>query len=265
MATSILKRAYFQVNDTIVITRRNVFRYLRLPQLVVFSSIQPIMFLVLFNYVFGGAIGAGSGVPGGKYINYLLPGILAQTMLFGGLQTGIGLAEDMGRGIIDRFRSLPMSRGAVMAGRTFSDLIRNVTVAGIMLTVGTILGFRFQNGFINAVGMVLILLFFSFAISWIAAFMGLSVGDAETAQIAGFLMIFPLTFASAAFVPIQTMPSWLQVFARNQPVTHVVLAARELALGIPSGGAIWKTIVWGLGILAVFIPLAIYRYRSSAK
>jgi ABC-2 type transport system permease protein/oleandomycin transport system permease protein len=265
MATSVIKRAYFQVNDTVVITKRNLFRYIRLPQLVVFSSIQPIMFLVLFNYVFGGAIGASSGVPGGKYINFLLPGILAQTMMFGGLQTGIGLAEDMGKGIIDRFRSLPMSRGAVMAGRTFSDLIRNVTVAGIMLTVGTILGFRFQNGFINAVGMVLILLFFAFSISWIAAFMGLSVGDAETAQIAGFLMIFPLTFASAAFVPIATMPEWLQVFARNQPVTHVVLAARELAIGIPSGGAIWKSIVWTIGILAVFIPLAIHRYRSSAK
>ena len=249
MATSVIKRAYFQVNDTVVITRRNLFRYIRLPQLVVFSSIQPIMFLVLFNFVFGGAIGASSGVPGGKYINFLLPGILAQTMMFGGLQTGIGLAEDMGKGIIDRFRSLPMSRGAVMAGRTFSDLIRNVTVAGI----------------INAVGMVLILLFFAFSISWIAAFMGLSVGDAETAQIAGFLMIFPLTFASAAFVPIATMPEWLQVFARNQPVTHVVLAARELAIGIPSGGAIWKSIVWTIGILAVFIPLAIHRYRSSAK
>ena len=254
-----------EITDTIVMTRRNLYRYIRLPQLVFFSSVQPIMFLTLFNFVFGGAIGSGPSIPGGKYINYLLPGILAQTMLFGGLQTGIGLAEDMGKGIIDRFRSLPMSRSAVMAGRTLSDMVRNLTVAGIMLTVGSLLGFRFQNGFVNAVGMVGVLLLFSFAFSWVAAFLGLSVGDAETAQLASFLIVFPLTFASAAFVPIQTMPSWLQVFARNQPVTHLVQAARELALGVPSNGAIWKSAVWSLAILSVFVPLAIARYRSRAN
>lgn len=255
----------YQVSDTWQITKRNLFRYIRLPQLVFFSSIQPIMFLTLFNYVFGGAIGPAAAVPGGKYINFLLPGILAQTMLFGGLQTGIGLAEDMGKGIIDRFRSLPMSRGAVMAGRTLSDMVRNITVAIIMLSVGTLLGFRFQNGFGHALGMIGILLLFSFAFSWIAAYLGMSVGDAETAQLASFVMVFPLTFASAAFVPIQTMPSWLQAFARNQPVTHLVLAARELALGIPSNGAVWKSAVWSLGILAIFVPLAVVRYRSRAK
>lgn len=262
---TLAKKAFFQLSDIFVITRRNLFRYIRLPQLVVFSSIQPIMFLVLFNFVFGGAIGASGAVPGGKYINFLLPGILAQTMMFGALQTGIGLAEDMGKGIIDRFRSLPMSRAAVLAGRTFSDMIRNISVAGIMLVVGTILGFRFQEGFLAAIGMVGILLLFSFSLSWIAAFLGMSVGDAETAQIAGFLIIFPLTFASAAFVPVETMPSWLQVFARNQPVTFVVSAARELAIGVPSNGAIWKSIVWSIGLLAVFVPLAIYRYRSRAN
>ena len=262
---SFMNAMYYEVSDTWQITKRNLYRYVRLPQLVFFSSIQPIMFLTLFNFVFGGAIGPAAAVPGGKYINFLLPGILAQTMLFGGLQTGIGLAEDMGKGIIDRFRSLPMSRGAVMAGRTLSDMTRNIIVAIIMLSVGSLYGFRFQHGNWHALAMVGILLLFSFAFSWIAAFLGMSVGDAETAQLASFVMVFPLTFASAAFVPIQTMPSWLQVFARNQPVTHLVLAARELALGLPSNGAVWKSAVWSLAILAIFVPLAISRYRSRAK
>ena len=258
-------KIYYEISDTWTITKRNLFRYVRLPQLVFFSSIQPIMFLTLFNFVFGGAIGPSTAVPGGKYINYLLPGILAQTMLFGGLQTGIGLAEDMGKGIIDRFRSLPMSRAAVMAGRTLSDMVRNITVAAIMLAVGTLLGFRFQDGFINATEMIGVLLLFSFAFSWVAAYLGMSVGDAETAQLASFVIVFPLTFASAAFVPIATMPSWLQVFARNQPVTHLVLAARSLALGLPSNGAILKSCAWSVVILAVFVPLAISRYRSRAN
>lgn len=248
------------VVDTWVIAKRNLYRYLRLPQLLFFSSIQPIIFLTLFNFVFGGAI--GSEVPGGEYINYLLPGILVQTTLFGATNTGIGLAEDMGQGIIDRFRSLPMSRAAVMSGRTISDMIRNLVVMTIMLTTGFIYGFRFQNGFGHAALMIFIVLLFSFAFSWIAAFIGMTVKDSETAQIASFAMIFPLTFASAAFVPIQSMASWLQVFARNQPITFAVDAARELALGIPSNGAIWKLLIWIAGILIIFVPLSIWRYRS---
>ncbi|MCA9343107.1 ABC transporter permease [Candidatus Saccharibacteria bacterium] len=246
--------------DTWVIAKRNLLRYLRLPRLLFFSSIQPIIFLTLFNFVFGGAI--GGEVPGGKYINYLLPGILVQTTLFGALNTGVGLAEDMGRGIVDRFRSLPMSRAAVMAGRTVSDMLRNVVVIAIMLSMGAIYGFRFQDGFLNAILMILLVLAFSFAFSWVAAYIGLTVGDTETAQLAGFVIIFPLTFASAAFVPVESMASWLQVFARNQPITFAVDAARQLALGIPSNGAIWKLLLWILGILAVFIPLSIWRYRT---
>jgi len=259
---TLTKRISYSVTDTWAITHRNLLRYLRLPQLLFFSSFQPVMFLLLFNYVFGGAIGNEAAVPGGRYINFLLPGILVQTSLFGGLQTGIGLAEDMGKGIIDRFRSLPMSRGAVLAGRTFSDMIRNIATISIMLTVGTLLGFRFLNGFIGAIATVAAVIVFSFAFSWMFAFIGMSVRDSETAQLAGFASIFPLTFASAAFVPIQSMPSWLQVFARNQPVTHAVNAARELALGLPSTGAWWKLLLWAGGILAVFIPLSISRYKS---
>lgn len=256
--------AMYMISDTVTMTKRNLLRYIRLPQLVFFSSIQPVMFLVLFNYVFGGAIGSAGAAPGGKYINYLLPGIFVQTVLFGALQTGIGLAEDMNNGIIDRFRSLPMSRGAVMAGRTFSDMIRNLVVVAIMLVVGTLLGFRFQNGFIGAISMVGIIIYFSFAISWAAALLGMSVKDAETAQLASFLFIFPLTFASAAFVPVATMPDWLRVFARNQPVTQAVNAAREMALGLPNTGAAWKTALWASAILIIFVPLAVQKYRNRS-
>lgn len=248
--------------DTWTITKRNLLRYVRLPRLLVFSSIQPIMFLVLFNYVFGGAVRIGT-VPGGKYINYLLPGLLAQVVMFGAIQTGIGLADDMSRGIVDRFRSLPMSRAAVMAGRTLSDTIRNLVVIIIMLGVGSVMGFRFQHGALNAAGMIGVLLMYGFAFSWIAAVIGTASGDTETAQLAGFLMVFPLTFASAVFVPTQSMPGWLQAFANNQPVTHVVTAARELALGTPGNGAVWKITLWALGILAVFVPLAVNRYKRS--
>jgi ABC-type multidrug transport system permease subunit len=154
------------VKDTWIITSRNLKRYVRLPQLLFFSSVQPVMFLLLFNYVFGGALGMSTSVPGGKYINYLLPGILIQMVMFGGVQTGVGLAEDMGKGIIDRFRSLPMSRIAVVGGRTLSDSIRNLAVIVIMITVGTLIGFRFQSGFSGAISMVLISLLFGFALSW---------------------------------------------------------------------------------------------------
>lgn len=250
--------------DGWIVTKRNLMRYMRLPQLVVISSIQPIMFLTLFNFVFGGAIGASLIVPGGEYINYLLPGILVQTILFGALQTGIGLSRDMNAGIIDRFRSLPMSRGAVLNGRTIADMIRNTFVAMIMLTVGFVLGFRFQDGIVNGIIMILIVLAFGYAFSWVAAFIGLAVKDEETAQLAGFLFIFPLTFASAAFVPTETMPDWLQKFADNQPVTQAVNSARHFALGTPADGATLNLILWIAAILAVFVPLSIYYYRKRA-
>ena len=249
-----------EIQDTLTITKRNLLRYVRLPRLLIFSSIQPIMFLVLFNYVFGGAL----HVPGSKYIDYLVPGLLAQVVMFGAIQTGIGLADDMSRGIVDRFRSLPMSRAAVMAGRTLSDTIRNLVVILIMVSVGSLMGFRFQNGLLGAVGMVTVLLLYGFAFSWIAAVIGMTAGDTETAQLAGFLMVFPLTFASAVFVvSTASMPGWLQAFANNQPVTHVVTAARELALGVPGNGAIWKIVLWVVGILIVFVPLATWRYKKS--
>jgi len=253
------------LRDTWIITLRNLRRYLRLPQLLFFSSIQPVMFLLLFNYVFGGALAPSTGVPGGKYIDYLLPGILVQVIMFGGVQTGIGLADDMSKGIVDRFRSLPMSRLAVVAGRTISDAIRNVAVILIMIAVGYLIGFRFQNGLGGAVGMIALGVFFGFALSWAFAFVGMSVKDSETAQLASFVFIFPFTFASAAFVAISTMPAWLQAFARNQPVTFVADASRSLALGIPADGAVWKSLAWAFGILIVFVPLALWQYQRRAS
>jgi len=252
---------YYQAVDTWAITKRNLLRYIRLPQLVFFSSIQPIIFLTLFNFVFGGALSHAGAALHGKYINYLLPGIMVQVTLFGGLQTGIGLARDINSGIIDRFRSLPMSRAAVLAGRTFADTLRNVTVITIMLIVGHLYGFRFYNGFFNAVAMILLLLLFGFAFSWVSAFLGMAVKDEETAQLAGFVFVFPAVFASAAFVPVATMASWLQHFANNQPITFAVTAARGLALGTPTDGAVWKLLLWTVGILAIFVPLAVYNYR----
>ncbi len=249
--------------DGWIVTRRNLMRYLRLPQLVVISSIQPIMFLVLFNFVFGGAIGA-TAVPGEEYINFLLPGILVQTIIFGSLQTGIGLSRDLNAGIIDRFRSLPMSRGAVLTGRTVADMIRNTFIAMIMMTVGFALGFRFQDGIWNGILMILLVLAFGYAFSWVAAFIGLAMKDEETAQLAGFLLVFPLTFASAAFVPTDTMPSWLQTFAENQPVTFAVEAARHFALGTPADGSVLHTLVSIIVIMAIFVPLSIYYYRKRA-
>lgn len=246
-------------SNTAQIVKRNVRRNFRLPQLLVFSSIQPVIFLLLFNFVFGGAVGPESGE---SYINFLLPGILAQTALFEAIQTGVGLAEDLSKGVIDRLRSLPIVRYAVLMGRTLADAVRNIFVLIIMVVVGTMLGFRFQEGwlfFMAALGLVLL---FAFSFSWISATLGLILRDSETVQVAGFLWVFPLVFASSVFVPVETMPGWLQVFARNQPVSQVVNAVRYLTQGVGTSDAVWITLLWIAGILAVFVPLAVWRYRK---
>lgn len=247
------------LSNTFQIVKRNVKRNFRLPQLLVFSTIQPVIFLLLFNFVFGGAVGPASGE---KYINFLLPGILAQTALFGSIQTGVGLAEDLSKGVIDRLRSLPIARYAVLAGRTLADSVRNILVIFIMVLVGFALGFRYQEGLINFVLACGLVVLFAYAFSWISATMGLALRDSETVQVAGFLWVFPLVFASSVFVPVDTMPSWLQVFALNQPVTQVVNAVRYLTQGTGSGDAVWITLLWIAGILAVFVPLAVWRYRK---
>jgi ABC-2 type transport system permease protein/oleandomycin transport system permease protein len=240
---------------------RNLLQVPRAPELLVFTTIQPVMFVLLFRYVFGGAI----SVPGGSYVNFLMAGIFVQTVAFGSITTGIGLADDLGKGIVDRFRSLPMARSAVLLGRTLSDLVRNTFTVIVMLIVGVAVGFRPDGTVFDYVLAFVLLLLFSFAFSWIAATVGLAVGSVEAAQSGGFIWLFPLTFASSAFVPVASMPGWLQTFAEHQPVTVTVNAIRAWTLGLPVGTAGWQALAWCLGILAVFMPLSVARYKRTTS
>lgn len=237
---------------------RNLIKYRRIPQLLVFSTIQPVMFLLLFTYVFGGAIKVGNI----DYIAFLLPGILVQTVLFGSMQTGIGLAEDLSKGMIDRFRSLPMARSAVLAGRTITDVLRNIFVVLLMTVVGFLIGFRIEHGLFNYLGAVALISLFGFAFTWISATIGLAVKNIETVQVAGFIWIFPLAFASSIFVPVESMSSGLRAFAEHTPITYTVDTVRALILGTPVGNNAWLSLIWILGIMLVFIPLAVSQYRK---
>jgi ABC-2 type transport system permease protein/oleandomycin transport system permease protein len=257
------------VQDTAAMTKRNLMKYARVPTLLVFSTIQPVMFVVLFAYVFGGAIGGlGTGL---NYKDFLMPGIFVQTVIFGSTQTGVALAEDLTRGMIDRFRSLPMARSAVLAGRTIGDTVRNLFVVLLMTGVGYLIGFRFHGGIIGAIVAILLVLSFGLAFSWISANIGLRVRDVESAQAASFVWVFPLVFASSSFVPVATMPSWLKGFAEHQPISVTVNAARFLVLGSDRArlagltGSLWSyllpALLWIAGILVVFVPLAVRKYR----
>ena len=248
------------VADTLAMAKRNLRHYLRVPSLVIFSTVTPVMFVLLFTYVFGAAI----QVPGVSYVDFLIPGILVQTVAFGAIQTGIGLAEDLSKGMIERFRSLPMSRSAVLTGRTLSDTVRNLFVVLLTIVVGMGVGFRFHNGLLPALAGVAVVVLFGHAFSWISALIGLSVATAESAQSAGFVWVFPLTFASSTFVPVVLMPGWLRAFAEVNPVTHTVYTLRSLFLGGPVATHLRWTVVWMAGILVVFVPLAVWRYRRSA-
>lgn len=259
------------VTDAMVVTRRGLVRNIRLPQLLVFATIQPVMFLLLFNYVFGGVI--GRSIPpeaGGEYINFLMPGLLVQIVVFGAGQTAIGLTEDLNNGVIDRFRSLPMARSAVLAGRTIADLVRNAFVVTLMLVVAFAIGFRHQASFWGFLGGVALALAFAFALSWVMASIGLRIKNPEAVQSAVFIPVFPFVFASSVFVPPETMPSWLQAFADNQPVTVIANAIRALMLGggvLPAGQSVGGQALlatgWIVGLLAVFAPLAVRQYRRA--
>ncbi len=253
---------YWALADALVLTKRNLIPVPRAPELLIFSTIQPVMFVLLFRYVFGGAINVG----GVSYVNYLMAGIFVQTVAFGSVITGIGLAEDMHRGLIDRFRSLPMARSAVLTGRTLADLVRNSFTVLVMLLVGLLVGFRPQGsvaGWAAALGLLLLL---SFSMSWVAAAVGLFVRSVEAAQSAGFIWLFPLTFASSAFVQTRTMPGPLRAFADHQPVTIMVNAVRGFLLGQPVGSDGWVALAWCVGILVVFIPLSVSLYqRRTAR
>ena len=258
-----LQDAQSSVTDTAVVTMRNLRHFWRQPDLLIFSTIQPVMFVLLFVYVFSGAIGKALP-PGVSYVDYLLPGIFVQSVTFRASQTAVGLSEDLRRGVIDRFRSMPMGRSAVLVGRTSADLVRNILIIGLMIIVGYLVGFRFHAGVLPALGCVALITAWGVALSWIFAFVSLVVRGAESAQTAGFVILFPLVFASSVFVPVSTLPSWLQQIAKVSPVTLTADAARTLALvgGVPH--SLWGALAWIVGIVAVFVPLSIWRYRRMS-
>lgn len=256
------------VKDIAVIVGRNLMKIRRSPQLMIFSIVQPVMFVLLFNYVFGGALGdqGVGGEVGGDvgYIQFLLPGVFVQSALFGSTQSGIALNEDLRAGIVDRFRSLPMARSAVLAGRTLADGFRSFLTILLMTGVGYLLGFRFTAGFLPAVAALVMTTLFAFAFSWISVNIGMRAPDAETAQVGGFIWVFPLVFASSVFVnPEQSMPGWLQAFANNSPVTAIANAVRALANGGSTATEVWIALAWITGILVIAVPLAIRGYRKS--
>jgi ABC-2 type transport system permease protein/oleandomycin transport system permease protein len=252
----------FAFADAVVIAERGLKRIRRNPDLATAFTIQPIMFVLLFVYVFGGAISVPSEF--GDYADFLMPGIIVQWMAFGGFATALGLAEDMNRGLIDRFRSLPMARSAVLTGRTLADVVTNTLGLTVMLGVGLIVGFSFGAPALEVAAGIGLMLLIGYAFSWVFAWIGLIVSSPESANAYGFIVIFPLTFLSSAFVPPQTLPEPLRTFATDiNPFSYMVDAGRALFLGTPAGDAIWVSIAWCLGLIAVFGVLAVARYRRA--
>jgi ABC transporter DrrB family efflux protein len=252
--------AWWPLRDTVTVTKRNLRHFVRQPRLLVFSTIQPVMFVVLFAYVFGGV--AGTALPDGvAYVEFLLPGLFIQSAAFRSTQTAVGLAEDLERGVIDRFRSMPMSRVAVLAGRTLADLVRSLAVVLLMVAVGYLIGFRFTEGPIAALGAILVVGLFGYVVGWLFTYLALVVPGAEAAQTAGFVLVFPLVFASSIFVPVETMPSWLQGFAASSPVSLAADATRALSIGGEVARPLLLTLAWSAALLAVAVPASVRRYR----
>jgi ABC transporter DrrB family efflux protein len=259
------------LGDGAVVAKRNVIKIKRVPEILVFVLLSPIMFVLLFAFVFGGAI----DVAGGSYREFLIAGILAQTVVFGATFTGAGLADDMQKGIIDRFRSLPMSRSAVLVGRTSSDIIYNALSITIMALTGLLVGWGIRTSVLEGLAGFGLLLLFAYSISWIMAYIGLLVPSVEVINNASFMVIFPLTFVANTFVPIETMPSALQTFAEWNPVSAVTQATRELFGNIPPGTpepTVWSlqnpvlyTLIWVVIFIAVFAPLSIRQYKRAAR
>jgi ABC-2 type transport system permease protein len=249
------------VSDTLVLAVRNLKRIPRQPDLLTGYTIQPVMFVLLFVYVFGGAI----STPGFDYVDFLMPGIIAQSIAFGGFTTALGLSEDVQKGLIDRFRSLPMSRAAVLTGRTISDIALNSLSIAVLLTVGFIAGFNFIDASAGEIVLGLVLLLcLGYAFSWVFALVGLVSSSPETANAIGFTAIFPLTFASSMFVPAASMPDGLRQFAEANPFTTITDALRSLWLNTPANTDVWMAFVWCAVIVVVFAPLAVRRYRRVA-
>ena len=254
-------RVALALRDTAGVAKRNLLRIARTPLMLIVTAVQPALLLLLFRYVLGGAI----LVPGGSYVNYLVPAVFVEAVLIGGMTTSIGLAQDMKSGIVDRFRSLPMARSAVLAGRTLADFARTVFSLAIMVGLGVAVGFRFHNSVPAILAGLGLILAFGYAFSWMYACIGLWTKDPETAQIAGILPFFVLRFASNALVPVETMPGWLQPFARNQPLSLTVSAVRGFLEGGAVGHWLWQALAWCVGLFAVFFTLALYLYRTSTS
>ncbi len=249
------------VSDTLVIAERNLIRLPRAPDLLLAFTVQPIMFVLLFVYVFGGAI----STPGYDYVDFLIPGIIVQNIAFGGFVTALGLSEDLKKGLIDRFRSLPMARAAVLAGRTLADVVTNLLSVLVLLVTGLIIGFSFHASVVEVLTGFVLLLLFGYAFSWIFALLGMLVSSPEAANSIGFIAVFPLTFISSAFVPVESMPSALAWFADINPFTIVVNAMRSLWLGAPAENYVWGAFAWSLALIVIFAPVAVARYRRAAR
>jgi ABC transporter DrrB family efflux protein len=254
-------RIRWAIVDTLTVTRRNLIVYTRIPEFLFFSTVQPIMFVLLFRYVFGGAIKPPGG---GPYVDYLMAGIFVQSVAFGSISTAVGLAEDLQKGLVERFRALPMARIAVLTGRTTADLVRNIFVVGVITGVGYAVGFRIGAGVPAFLAGVAMILLFAYAMSWGFALIGLSAPNSETAQVMAFPILFPLVFASPAFVGVNTLPWWLRDFALHQPVGVIITATRALMRGGPTQAPVEQALVWIAGLLLVFVPLAVRQYRRRA-
>jgi ABC transporter DrrB family efflux protein len=247
-------------SDTLVLAKRSILRIPRQPDLLVGFTIQPIMFVLLFVYVFGGAI----ETPGyDSYTDFLIPGIIVQSVAFGGFVTALGLAEDLKKGLIDRFRSLPMWTPAVLTGRILADVGTNIIQLVIMFTVGFLVGFWFSSSPAEVIAGIFLLLLIGYAFSWVFAFIGLTASSPEASNAYGFTILFPITFISSAFVPTETMPDWLEPIAEHNPFSTMVDAARALFLGTPAGNDVWLAVVWCVVIVTVFAPLSAWRYRKA--
>jgi ABC transporter DrrB family efflux protein len=253
----------YAFSDTLVLAKRSLFRIRRQPDLLVGFTIQPIMFVLLFVYVFGGAIET-PGFPG-DYVDFLIPGIIVQSMVFGGFVTALGLSEDLKKGLIDRFRSLPMWGPAVLTGRILADVGSNAIQLAVMLAVGFIVGFRFVSDAPEVVAGIVLCFLIGYAFSWVFAFIGLTASSPEASNAYGFTILFPVTFVSSAFVPTESMPDWLQPFAEHNPFSTMVDAVRALFLDIPADNSVWLAVLWSLAIVAVFAPLSAWRYRRSVQ
>ena len=256
-----MSAAVRELSDMWVLAVRSFKRIPRQPDLLAGFTIQPVMFTLLFVYVFGGAI----TTPGFSYKDFLIPGVAVQSMVFGGFVTALGLADDLKKGLMDRFRSLPMSRSAVLTGRTFADISTNVVQLVAVLGVGLAVGFRFHTGAGEVVAGIALLLLIGYAFSWVFAFVGLISSSPEAANAIGFTVLFPVTFISSAFVPVKSMPSWLEPVAENNPFTTMVDASRALFLGARAGNDVWLSVVWSVGIAVVFGALAVWRYRRAVS